>query len=358
MRSHFLAALLLPATALHAQPPTHPTPVVVDHVRSDKMVKAMPVSGTVHSRNEMQITASVAGRLEWLAEPGSQVTAGTPVARIDARPIQLQLAEQRALIERETTNHAYLEREVERQERLSKSNYVSEIDIEQARSQRDMAASDIAVARARIAQLEDQISRATVTAPFGGIVMEQSHFVGEEVTRGANLSRLIDTENLEVRAGVPLRFLGRTRPGDVLTVIADGRELVGRIRTVVPAGDPRSQTFEVRIDLPAEDARQLAVGQLTRVRVPISAARSGLTVPRDALVLRQDGTRVVRINAEGLAEHVPVTLGQGRGAWIAVEGELSVGDTVAVRGAERLQPGQPVNVVRDLAKERSGIDRG
>ena len=46
------------------------------------------------------------------------------------------------------------------------------------------------------------------------------------------------------------------------------------------------------------------------------------------------------------------------GAWIAVEGELSVGDTVAVRGAERLQPGQPVNVVRDLAKERSGIDRG
>ncbi|MBB87781.1 efflux RND transporter periplasmic adaptor subunit [Abyssibacter sp.] len=358
MRPLLFTALLLPICALHAQPAPQATPVVVDHVRSERMVKAMPVSGTVHSRNEMQITASVAGRLEWLAEPGSTVQQGEAVARIDARPLRLQLTEQRALIERESVNHNYLEREVERQERLSSSNYVSVIDLEQARSQRDMAASDIEVAQARIAQLEDQILRATVTAPFTGVVVEQTHFVGEEVVRGASLSRLIDTAHLEVRAGVPLRLLGRTRPGDVLSVMVEGEELVGRIRTVVPAGNPQSQTFEIRVDLPTDDARRLAVGQITRVRVPISSEQSSLAVPRDALVLRQNGTRVVRINAQGLAEHVPVTLGQGRGSWISVQGQLAVGDVVAVRGAERLQPGQAVTVVRDLAEERDGVNRG
>ncbi len=55
---------------------------------------------------------------------------------------------------------------------------------------------------------------------------------------------------------------------------------------------------------------------------------------------------------------MPVTLGQGRGSWISVQGQLAVGDVVAVRGAERLQPGQAVTVVRDLAEERDGVNRG
>ncbi|WP_165831444.1 efflux RND transporter periplasmic adaptor subunit [Abyssibacter profundi] len=350
-----LLALLAGSDAI-AQPTPRATPIVVDHVRSERMVKAMPVSGIVASRQEMQITAGVTGRVTWMAEPGTQVQAGDPVARLDDGPLRLELAEQQALLERDVVNHRYLEQEVQRLERLSNSDYVSAIDIEQARSQRDMAASDQRVAQARIDQLIDQLQRTTVRAPFAGVITSQAHFPGEDVSRGTALSHLMNTANLEVRAAVPLRFLGRTQVGDVLTVLVNGEELVGRVRTLVTAGDATSQTFEVRIDLPADRPLPLAVGQLTRVRVPLTTTDRLLAVPRDALVLRQEGHRVVRITADGKAEHVSVTLGPGHGQWIAVSGDLQEGDTVAVRGAERLRPGQSVHVVRDLAEERGNTD--
>lgn len=351
--------LVLPlATCAFGQPAPQATPIVVDHVRSERMVKAMPVSGTVASRQEMQITAGVAGRIDWMAEPGTRVQANETVARLDDAPLKLELAEQQAMLQRDTVNHAYLEREVQRLERLSNSDYVSAIDIEQARSQRDMAASDMRVAEARINQLRDQIDRATVRAPFAGLITQQQRFPGEEISRGTAMSHLVDTRNLEVRAGVPLRFMGRTAVGDVLTVLVDGQELVGRIRAIVAAGDSLSQTYEIRIDLPAQDRPPLAVGQLTRVRVPLTTTERLLAVPRDALVLRQEGTRVVRITEAGTAEHVAVKLGPGNGRWIAVSGDLKEGDTVAVRGAERLQPEQAVHVVRDLAEERGQSEQG
>lgn len=353
-----LASLLAMSVASHAlaQPPARATPIVVDHVRSERMVKAMPVSGTVATRQEMQVTAGIAGRIAWMAEPGTRVQAGDPVARLDTGPLRLELAEQQAMLQRDSVNHRYLEQEVRRLERLSNSDYVSALDIEQARSQRDIAAGDMQVAQARIDQLEDQLNRATVRAPFDGIVSARSRFPGEDVSLGTPLGRLVDTQHLEVRAAVPLRFMNRTQIGDVLTVLVNGQEFVGRVRTVIAAGDALSQTFEIRIDLSDEAAPALAIGQLARVRVPLTTTNRMLAVPRDAVVLRQEGHRVVRINPDGKAEHVSVTLGPGHGQWIAVSGELQEGDTVAVRGAERLQPGQAVHIVRDLAEERRSTD--
>ncbi len=65
-------------------------------------------------------------------------------------------------------------------------------------------------------------------------------------------------------------------------------------------------------------------------------------VPRDALVLRANASRVYRINDDELAEPVDVVLGNADGKWIEVSGDLTAGDRVVIRGGERLRPGQKV----------------
>jgi len=69
-----------------------------------------------------------------------------------------------------------------------------------------------------------------------------------------------------------------------------------------------------------------------------------MTVPRDAVVLRQGATHVFRIGAGDKAERVTVATGAGRADRIEVSGEIAAGDRVVVRGAERLQPGQRVTI--------------
>lgn len=347
-----LAVLAIVVPSLHAQDGPPPSPVVVDQVRTLALGQTAPMTGTVHTRNELMVTAGAAGRLLWIAQPGERLAAGDTIARIDATPLKLQRDEQQALLRRQQTNLDYLNKALDRRERLGDSDYVSEIDLEQARSQRDLAMGDIEVARARLRQLEDQIARTEVTAPFSGVVTMQQNFAGEEVSRGQQLARLVDTSAIEVRAALPLRYYAKLREGDVLQVHGGDQTLPGSVRTLIGAGDPQSQTFEARINLPDGANRQLAIGQLVNVELPFDGRTRALAVPRDALILRRDGNYVFRVAGDGTAERMPVTIGTGQGDWITVQSDLVEGDRVVVRGGERLRPGASIDVLRDLAADQ------
>ena len=115
---------------------------------------------------------------------------------------------------------------------------------------------------------------------------------------GEILGQMTDVRNLEVRAFVPLKHLQRTATGQSIDIFATDVSHSGTIRSLVPTGDVRSQTFEARIDLPSDATLDWTVGQLVSVAIPIRARQLALAVPRDALILRQSGSFVFRINDE------------------------------------------------------------
>lgn len=196
-----------------------------------------------------------------------------------------------------------------------------------------------------VVQKGDQIRRADIRAPFTGIVISRAHRAGEDVARGEVLAQMTDIYNMEVRAFVPLKHLQRTVVGGSISVFTTDMHYEGSIRSLVPTGDIRSQTFEARIDLPLEASDSWTVGQLVSVGIPIRSAGEALAIPRDALILRQNGSYVFRINSENKAERVEVSIGDSSGDLIGVEGLLQPGDRVAVRGAENLKDGADVRIM-------------
>jgi RND family efflux transporter MFP subunit len=346
MRNRILIAASLLLATLNAAAQQPPASVVqVAEVTREELAPTVAVPGTVFSRNDVQITAGVAGQLELVHEPGTVVMKGEPVAVIDKTALMLQRAEQEALLARAEINIRQLESQLRRQRGLSDRSLVSEFDLEQTEANRDLAVSDANITKVRIRQIDDQIRRADVRAPFTGVVISRERRAGEDVSRGEVLASLTDVQNLEVRAFVPLKHLPRTVVGETLSIFASETNHPGTIRSLVPTGDVRSQTFEARIDLPPGATGDWTVGQLVSVAVPIRARRLELTIPRDALVLRSDGAYVFRINGEDKAEQVQVTLGDSRGDLIAVSGALSEGDRVAIRGAENLREGADVRIL-------------
>jgi len=334
------------------------TPARVVQVATVERIAIAPtvsVPGTVYSRNDAQVTAGVAGQLELVAEPGTMVPKGAPVARIDATSLLLQKAEQQALLERAEISARQLDSQLGRQRELAGSSLVSEFELEQTAANRDLALSDVAIARVRIRQIDDQIKRSVARAPFEGMVIERIRREGEDVARGEVLARLTDIDNMEVRAFVPLKHLPRTVVGDLIDVSAGERRYEGNIRALVPTGDVRSQTFTAHIDLPPAAAVDWTVGQLVSVAVSIRAPEETLTVPRDALILRQTGSYVFRINEESLAERVDVRIGDSEGDLVAVTGALREGDRIAIRGAENLTDGTAVRIVLSNAQTLGGL---
>ncbi len=321
-----------------------PAPLVsIALVETAEIAPTVAVPGTVFSRNDARLTASVGGLLTYVAEPGTRVAAGDAVAEIDTAELRLQRREQEALLSRARIQLRQIESELTRQTELRSTNVVSEFQLEQTTANRDLAVADVRIIQVRINQIDERIDRATTKAPFAGLVISRERRAGEEVAQGAPLAAMTDTETLEVRAFVPLKHLSRTHVGDQLDVFDNQMRLTGTIRALIPTGDVRSQTFEARIDLDAPgDAAN--VGQLVSVAVPIRAAAESLAVPRDALVLRAAGAFVFRIGTDMVAERIPVELGDSAGTLIAVSGDLREGDQVAIRGGETLSDGSTVRM--------------
>jgi RND family efflux transporter MFP subunit len=317
--------------------------VTVTEVVAEDMSPLIPTAGTVFSRNATQITSGLAARIEWIAEPGDFIPAGGVVARFDCDMLELRRAELVATAEREQVNVRTFSREAERLEKAREVLVASETQLVLMQGERDRAASELKIAEVRIRQTDNELERCVARAPFDGVVTEQFRTMGEDVERSTVLASMTDTENLEVRASVPIRYLPRIRTGDIAPVQMNEVSFEGRIRKAVPAGDAASQTFQVRIDLPASATNFIAAGQLVNVSLPLTASNV-LTVPRDSIVLREDGTFVMRINAENKAERVTIQVADANGQRVAVRGELKAGDRVAVRGAEALDDGEPVAV--------------
>ena len=357
-KTMIISVLCLCASAAFAQQQMPAKVVQVGTVERTEIAPTIAVPGTIHSRNDVQVTAGVAGQLLSVAEPGTIIREGEPLARIDKRALLLQRAEQEALLERAEINVRQLESQLRRQRELQGSSLVSEFELEQTEANRDLAVADATIIKVRIRQIDDQVRRADVLAPFTGIVINRAYRGGEDVARGEVLAQLTDITNMEVRAFVPLKHLPRTVVGDTINVFAGSVAFEGKIRALVPTGDVRSQTFEARIDLPVAATGDWSVGQLVSVAVPIRARASTIAIPRDALVLRHNGNFVFRINDDNTAERIAVELGDSSGELVGVVGAIDAGDRVAIRGAENLSDGAAVKVLLSSESLSAGAQEG
>jgi RND family efflux transporter MFP subunit len=190
------------------------------------------------------------------------------------------------------------------------------------------------------------------------MVVSRAVEVGEWAKRDQPAVELVALEQLRIRATLPQADYTRVSRGARAEVSFDalpGRTFPGEVFARVASGDERSRTFPVLIDIQNPD-RLLAPGLSARVRVDLAGGDSRvLTVPRDAIVAKADGTREVwRVREEdGIQKAYPVRVQVGRagGDRLEVEAEeLRVGDPVVMLGNERLQPGQSVQPQQDSAE--------
>ena len=341
----WLAALLatLPAGPAFAQgggqgPP--PAPVVVAPAEKRMLAPVTWYPGTVISRNRARVAAEVEGRLEWVAEVGTEIAEGEVVARLDDALFRQSLAEDEAAVARVRARLTYLGAQVKRLEKLVTQNTATRSRLEEAVAERDVARSELSAARARAASTRERLERTRIKAPFGGIVTERVRHGGEWAKSGEAVVRLVDAGSLEVQTWIPIAALAFVHEGSELALATNPSRTAGTVRTIVPVGDNRSRLYELRLQI---DGARWPVGQDVRVAVPTAEAREVVAVPRDALVLRRDGAAVFRVDGNGLAERVAVTPGVAQGPLIEVDG-IAPGDRVVTRGGERLRPGQPVAV--------------
>lgn len=318
-----------------------PAVVVVAEAQVLKLAPSVDVPGTIVSRFDSRLASELSAKLEWIAEVGTAVKKGDTVARLESQTFELLEMEAQSRVKREEARVGFLQSEKKRLDRLAEKNLSAKSQLDQTIADLAVAESEHAIARAQLGLAKISVHVTKIRAPFDGVVTERLRNIGERLNVADVVIRVVDPKSLEVTARAPLNTVNFIADGAVLRLHNDFRQDQAKVRTIVPFGNPQSHMFEVRLDV---DPDIWTVGESVRLAMPTSAVKEVLTVPRDALILRREGTSVFKVKPDMTVEQVNVITGLGDGENVEVMGELKPGERVIIRGAERLSPGMQVNI--------------
>ncbi|GJM06046.1 MAG: RND transporter [marine bacterium B5-7] len=339
-----LFILILLAPCAYSQADQEAQLVSTAYAKSEQMKPVMWVTGNVVSRYDADISSEQSGQLLFLLDVGSKVEKNAVVAQLDDRDLQLQLQQHEAQIRQLQANLSYLEKQQARMDELVKnySTSVSEID----RNRRDLTVAKEQLAAMKIQRqlTELSIEKTQIRTPFAGTV--NAHFVslGEFISVNMPVLQLVDTEHLDIQVATPLSLAGLVHQVKFAQVKWDNQLLDLPIRNWSSAGNQASRTFDLSLDA---SGLGLFAGSAVQVSLPKSEVKTGVTIPRDGLILREKESFVFTVDDELKAHKVNVQIGQGMADWVMVIGALKAGDQIITRGGERLSDGQTVRINQD-----------
>ncbi|MEM7432145.1 MAG: efflux RND transporter periplasmic adaptor subunit [Pseudomonadota bacterium] len=353
MRRQFLTAVSIAALTLaHASVAQDggfsfpPARVEVASAEIRDIAPSVDVSGTVVSINDSRVASEIEGVLTWLADVGDAVDSGDIIARIDPQLIQIGVKRAEANVARLQSEYEYRQRQLERTEELAAKNSASKTLLDEALAQRDQAMHAVSDAKSALELSRANLRRTQIRARFAGHVTERLASVGEYVSVGEDVIRLVDTHKVEIALPASIALTQFIKPGLSVAVRNGDVSHDYPVRTVVPVGDVVSRLVEVRLS--ATDTDWL-VGTPVQVSLPSARPVSMVAVPRDALVERGGRAHVYRVSDDGTAEQIPVSNRVVVGLWVGIPKGISAGDQIIVRGAERLSPGQAVDIITTVS---------
>ncbi|MCS6806884.1 MAG: efflux RND transporter periplasmic adaptor subunit [Acidobacteriota bacterium] len=210
-------------------------------------------------------------------------------------------------------------------------------------AKKNQALAKIEQAKAEVTTAQVMVGYARVTAPIAGIVVAKHVDVGMLAAPGVPLLTIEDGAQYRLETIVDESQLDKIRSGDRADVRIDAlgdKELDGRVVEIVPAADPRSRTYTVKIDLPMQSGT-LRSGLYGRARFKIGQ-RSAITIQSSAIVRRGQLVGVYVVDSSGIARLRLIQLGKSYGERVEVLAGLNEGERIVVENVAAVTDGSQV----------------
>lgn len=333
---------------------------------------ALTVSTTLPAQTQLPITLAANGNIvawqeaivgsesnglrltEVRVNVGDSVRKGQVLATFAAETIVADVAQAKASLSEAQANAAEAAANAKRARTLESTGALSAQQINQYLTAGQTAKARVAASQAMLAAQQLRLRHTRLLAPDSGIISARSATVGAVVPGGTELFRLIRQGRLEWRAEVTAAELSRIRPGQVARVkLGDGRELTGRVRVVGPTVDQQTRAALVYVDLPRNGATAAKAGMFAQGEFDLGMS-SALTVPQQAVVLRDGFSYVFRLNRDNRVSQLKVQTGRRLGERVEIIAGLTPETLLVVNGAGFLNDGDLVKNAGASAQRAAG----
>lgn len=322
------------------------------------------VTGTIEALDDAALSAQASGTLVSVEELGTPVGAGEIVAQINPREAQAAVEQARAQVESAEAQYELAEDNYERQEPLYQDSIISAAEFESVRSELAQARANLSQARASLSQAEEQLANTRIVTPFDGTVEDRLMKTGEQVSPGEQVVRVVNTERVRVRAGVPERYANDIELGTRVRVRVQSAALEDRTGHVIFVGGairPESRTFPIEVEIDNEDGR-LKPEMVAKLFITREELEDAIVIPRTAVSRDEEGLdayTVAHHDSFAVVDNHDVTLGPTSGNRAVVRSGLEAGQELIVVGQTDVSAGDTVEVAerhRSLASTMDALD--
>ena len=300
----------------------------------------LELQGNVTTKNLLMIYPEYSGVLTNVyVKEGQKVNKGQVLAKIDDGGLSQQLAQLKIQAELAKTTF-------ERQQRLWDQKIGSEMQYLQAKS--NYEAQDQS-----IGQLEQQVAKTIVRAPFSGTIDDVFTQQGSVVMPGqSELMRIVNLDHMYIVTDVPEKYISnitRDKKVEVEFPIL-GKKIDSKVRQVGNFINPNNRTFKVEISIPNKD-KSIKPNLTAKLRINDYSNDAALLIPQGIISENASGEQYIYVikekvgNDEAKAEKTVIKTGLTQGDFIEVTKGLQPGDEIILEGARSVNDGQKVKII-------------
>jgi RND family efflux transporter MFP subunit len=347
------AALLLAAcnAQSQAQKPASERPVLVAEVHYAPRTRAQVLPGTVKARIESDLAFRVGGKIaERLVDSGAIVHKGDALAKLDDTDLKLQVDQAEADYSAAKGSLAQAQAEEERVATLKKQGWSAATDVDKTKAAADQARGAFARAERAVTLARNAVGYATLAADADGIVSAVMAEPGQVVASGSSVMRLSHTGEKEAAVAIPETLIDRARaaPAKVDFWALPGLAAKATLRELAPNADPTTRTYLARYALPDAPGR-VQLGMSLTITLA-DGAENVARLPLGALFDEGKGPTVWVVDkSSGKVTQTPVRVKGYENESALIVGGVDEGADVVILGAHKLDAGQRVRVVQNVA---------
>ncbi len=312
-------------------PLQEPLRVSVHQVSPIHLTERLATTGTVRANEEVDIVSEISGKISSIHfKEGSPVGAGALLLKIDDS--ELLADRQRALFRVELS-----ERAEARQKQLLADGVISSENY-------DVALGELNVLRAELQQIEAQLLKTEIRAPFSGIIGLRWVSPGSYLSSQTTIASLNDLDPVKLDFSVPEKYSALLQVGEEISFAVEGSEqsFPGTIYAIEPSVDAQTRSLRMRARCPNPDGI-LVPGAFANVDLVLRSIPDALTVPSIAVIPELGGKKVF-VYEKGAAQPRSVETGIRSETAVQITSGLAVGDLVITSGILQMRPGLEIEV--------------
>ena len=316
-------------------------------------------TGTLHARQTAVVSAQIVGLIQQvLVREGDNVRAGQTLAVLDDATLRatadqaaagVKAAENQQSAAQTNANLAASTLARYKQLQAQKSVSPQELDEVARRAEASAAQVDALRSQSSAAKAQESGARAMLGytrlhAPFAGVITARMADPGTMAAPGVPLLQVDSAGPLRLETTVSESAINAVHKGMKLHVKVDsagGADLTGTVAEIVPAADPASHSFLVKVDL--APSKLLRAGMYGTAEIP-TGTRQAILAPRSAIVTRGSLSCAYVLDSNGIAQLRYVTLGASQGDLVEILSGISAGEKMVNDPADRDLAGKRIEV--------------